>query len=84
MTLSIPGLYESREEPSGMSHVFVVEGSDGPIAEIVYRPSTPDPRTVHYRHHEALGSVSLTTAQGGPASRRYYEPFGGRVGRALS
>ena len=39
MTLSIPGLYESREEPTGMSHV--VEGSDGPIAEIVYRPSTP-------------------------------------------
>ena len=51
----------------------------GPIAEIVYRPSEPNPRILHYRHHEALGSVSVTTSQGGPVTRRYYEPFGGRV-----
>ncbi|MDC0746392.1 RHS repeat-associated core domain-containing protein [Polyangium mundeleinium] len=78
MTVSIGGLYESREESSGMSHVFVVQGSDGPIAQIVYRPSQ-QARKVHYLHQDALASVNVTTAQGIAASRSYYEPFGARV-----
>jgi RHS repeat-associated protein len=80
MTTSIAGLYESHEGAGGFTYTFVVHSSDGPVAEIIYKPSEPNPRTVHYRHHDALGSVSVTTAQGGSESRRYYEPFGAHVG----
>jgi len=80
VTTSIRGLYESREGPGGLSYTFVVHTADGPVAEIVYKPAEPNPRTVHYRHHDALGSVSVTTSQGGPVARRYFEPFGGDVG----
>jgi RHS repeat-associated protein len=77
-TISLGDLYESREEVSGMRHVFVVPGSDGPIAQIIYRPAQKE-RSVHYLHQDALGSVSVTTAQGAPVSRSHYEPFGARV-----
>ena len=80
VTTSIRGLYESREGPDGFTHTFVVHSADGPVAEIVYKPAEPNPRTVHYRHHDALGSVNVTTSQGGSVSRRYYEPFGALVG----
>jgi YD repeat-containing protein len=80
VTTSIRDLYESREGPGGFTHTFVVHSADGPVAEIVYKPAEPNPRTVHYRHHDALGSVSVTTSQSGPPNRRYFEPFGGHVG----
>ncbi|NUQ78995.1 MAG: hypothetical protein HUU21_36190 [Polyangiaceae bacterium] len=79
-TISIRGLYESREGLGGLSHTFVVHSSDGPVAEIIYKPSEPNPRTVHYRHHDALGSVNVTTSPNSAVHRSYYEPFGGRIG----
>jgi RHS repeat-associated protein len=79
VTTSIAGLYESHEGAGGFRYTFVVHGPDGPIAEILYKPSEPNPRSIHYRHHDALGSVSVTTVQGGSAIRRYYEPFRAHV-----
>jgi RHS repeat-associated protein len=79
-TTSLRGLFESHEGAGGFRYTFVVHSSDGPVAEIVYKPSEPNPRTVQYRHHDALGSVSVTTAQGGLANRRYHESFGAHVG----
>ncbi|MEZ4310013.1 MAG: FG-GAP-like repeat-containing protein [Polyangiaceae bacterium] len=78
---TIAELYERRSETgSPVSHVFVVHGTDGPVAQVVYTEAAAAPEATLYMHREAQGSVGLVTdSQGGEVARTYFDPFGEKV-----
>jgi RHS repeat-associated protein len=80
-TISIRGAYERRTEGSMQTHVFYVQGSDGPVAQITWSGLGPlYSSSIDYLHSDRLGSVNLSTSASGSLGERYdYEPFGRRV-----
>ncbi len=86
---TIAGLYERRWKPNApVQHVFTVEGTDGPVAQVVYAEGAPGAEQTYYLHREALGSTGLVTdKQGDEVERTYFDPFGEKVdaaGEAIS
>ncbi|MFO0591159.1 MAG: FG-GAP-like repeat-containing protein [Polyangiaceae bacterium] len=78
---TIAGLYERRWSAAGPTvHVMTVNGTDGPVAQIVYTEAANDTGRTLYLHQEALGSVGLVTdSQGEEVQRTYFDPFGAKV-----
>ena len=61
--------------------MLTVNGTDGPVAQIVYTEDPNDPARKLFLHQEALGSVGLVTDSiGGEVQRTYFDPFGAKIG----
>lgn len=76
-TLYVGDLYELRETSSGIKHVFHVDGTDGPVAEVIYDGVTTTPS---YVVSDPLGSTSvMLDASGTVTDRFYFQPFGKRI-----
>jgi RHS repeat-associated protein len=72
--------YERRTQASGVDHIFHVVGPDGPIAQIERDDANSAP-VVNYLASDALGTVNASIgASGSVTARRYFEPFGRRIG----
>jgi len=87
--IEAPNEYERRwAKGEPVEHVLTVNGTDGPVAQIVYTDAPNDPGRTLYLHREALGSVGLVTDNdGGEYERTYFDPFGAKVdayGAAMS
>lgn len=78
-TITLGGLYERRETPSGIEHVFYVQAEGGTIAEVVFDEGTTEEETRHLTR-DLIGSVSLATGKNGAlVERTLFDPFGRRV-----
>jgi RHS repeat-associated protein len=76
-TLYVGDLYELRETASGITHVFHVEGTDGPVAEVIYDGATTKPS---YVVSDPLGSTLVMLNNVGTVTDRFYfQPFGKRI-----
>jgi RHS repeat-associated protein len=76
-TIYVGDLYELRETASGIKHVFHVEGTDGPVAEVIYDGVTTTPS---YVVSDPLGSTSVVLdAAGTVTDRFFFQPFGKRI-----
>jgi RHS repeat-associated protein len=73
------GLYEKHEGRNGVTHVYHVSGSDGPVADLSYMESHAPTRAmeVSYPLTDALGSVlAVADASGAVRERDYYDAWG--------
>ena len=76
-TIYVGDLYELRETTSGIKHVFHVDGTDGPVAEVIYDGVTTTPS---YVVSDPLGSTSVVlNASGTVTDRFFFQPFGKRI-----
>jgi hypothetical protein len=69
----------SVSSATGLEHVFYVQGSEGPVAQVIQAEGSSK-HVMTYVHTDLLGSVgALTDADGALLGEaRYYEPFGAR------
>jgi RHS repeat-associated protein len=78
-TTYVSRIYEKRTEGGVTTHVFHVNGMDGPIAELT-RPDASATPTVNFLVTDALGSVAAVASSAGAiSSRLFFEPFGKRI-----
>jgi RHS repeat-associated protein len=76
-TFTVPGAFEKRTTGAGTSYVYQVQGSDGPVAQIVV-----DDTGTHtqYLLTDQLGSITAVVGESGAVLQRlYYDPFGARI-----
>lgn len=82
----VPGLYERRKLGGTTTHVFHVQGSDGPVAQLTYVQGGSS--KVEYLLHDALGSTSTSfTPDAGDSTgkrvvqgaRFFTDPWGKRI-----
>ena len=80
-TVYVDGLYERRRDGPMTTHVFHIEGAEGPVAQLVTEIAggrTTD-RTL-YLHAEHLGSIEAITNSDGAVERRFkLDPWGRRI-----
>jgi RHS repeat-associated protein len=76
-TTYVGGLYERRETSAGIQHVFHVDGTDGPVADVVYDGTTTRPS---YVVSDPLGSTTVVLDTTGAVTDRFFhQPFGKRI-----
>lgn len=78
-TVYMGGLYERREKDGKVVHVFYVQGTDGPVAEVLWaeQGGVVTSEAVLYLHGDHLGSVAVVTdAEGRKLETRAFDPFG--------
>ena len=76
-TIYVGGLYERRETAAGIKHVFHVDGTDGPVAEVTFDGVTTTPS---YVVSDPLGSTAvMLDAAGTVTDRFFHQPFGKRI-----
>ena len=84
-TLYVGGLYERRQTSAGVQHVFHVDGTDGPVADVIYDGAVTRPS---YIVSDPLGSTAVVLdAVGAVTDRFFHQPFGKRIdadGQAFS
>jgi RHS repeat-associated protein len=76
-TTYVGGLYERRQTSTGVQHVFHVDGTDGPVADVTYDGTTTSPG---YVVSDPLGSTAVVLDSAGAVTDRFfYQPFGKRI-----
>ena len=76
-TIYVGGLYERRETAASIKHVFHVDGTDGPVAEVTFDGVTTTPS---YVVSDPLGSTAvMLNAAGAVTDRFFHQPFGKRI-----
>lgn len=76
-TIYVGGLYERRESSAGTQHVFHVDGTDGPVAEVIFDGTTTTPS---YLVTDPLGSAAVVLDAAGTVTDRFFhQPFGKRI-----
>lgn len=73
----VAGLYERRELAGGDAvHVCYVPGPEGIVAQITMKDLSSDWAPTYF-HHDGLGSITVTTDEGGDlVARQWFSPFG--------
>ncbi|MCY1044145.1 hypothetical protein OV208_22700 [Corallococcus sp. bb12-1] len=80
-TLYVSGLYEKRGTAGVVSHVFLIPGASGPVAQVQWTAAGGgfNAETL-YLHGDHLGSIeTLSNQAGGMVQRRKYQPFGAQA-----
>jgi RHS repeat-associated protein len=76
-TFTVPGAFEKRTTRAGTSYVYQVQGSDGPVAQIVVDDTGIH---THYLLTDQLGSVTTVVGESGAITQSlFYDPFGART-----
>jgi RHS repeat-associated protein len=76
-TVYVGGLYEHRETSAGVQDVFHVDGTDGPVADVIFDGSKTRP---NYIVSDPLGSTAVVLdTTGAVTDRFFYQPFGKRI-----
>jgi RHS repeat-associated protein len=76
-TFTVPGAFEKRTSGGSSRYVYQVQGSDGPVAQVVIDGAGTH---TNYLLTDALGSVSaVVDGSGATFQPLFYDPFGMRI-----
>jgi RHS repeat-associated protein len=76
-TFSVPGMYERRTVGNKVAFVYYVQGTDGPVAQVV---SDGLGTTTEYQVTDQLGSIGAVVSESGAVRHSlFYDPFGARI-----
>ena len=73
-------MYERRVTTAGITHVYMITGPSGVIAQEVWSDGAATPTSTLYLHSDAQGSIdTVTDATGAVVSRQKFDPYGAEV-----